>query len=56
MKKQYKICPHCGAALDSGERCDCEKEKSACERPLSNADKSNISNARITLEEAGVND
>ena len=22
----YKVCPDCGAHLDSGERCDCEKE------------------------------
>lgn len=53
---QYRTCEGCGATLDPGERCDCEKEKSACERTLSNAGKSNISNARITLEEAGVND
>jgi len=23
----YKICPNCGAALDVGEVCDCQKEK-----------------------------
>ncbi len=23
----YTVCPHCGANLDPGERCDCEKEK-----------------------------
>lgn len=22
----YRICPHCGAALDPGERCDCREE------------------------------
>lgn len=22
----YKTCPYCGAALDPGERCDCERE------------------------------
>lgn len=22
----YKTCPYCGAALDPGERCDCEHE------------------------------
>lgn len=24
----YHICPHCGASLDPGETCDCEKKKS----------------------------
>ena len=23
----YKTCPHCGAHLDPGERCDCKDEK-----------------------------
>lgn len=23
----YKICPVCGARLDPGERCDCERER-----------------------------
>ena len=23
----YKTCPHCGANIDAGERCDCEHEK-----------------------------
>ena len=23
---QYIKCPHCGANLDSGEKCDCQKE------------------------------
>lgn len=25
----YRICPDCGAALDPGEICDCDKEKAA---------------------------
>lgn len=27
MKKQFKICPDCGAHLDPGERCDCRDKK-----------------------------
>lgn len=23
----YKVCPDCGAALDPGEKCDCQQEK-----------------------------
>lgn len=23
---KYRTCPHCGAALDPGERCDCEED------------------------------
>lgn len=26
---QYRTCPDCRAALDSGERCDCNKEADA---------------------------
>jgi hypothetical protein len=26
---QFKICRDCGAHLDSGESCDCQKEKAA---------------------------
>lgn len=25
----YHTCPYCGANLDPGERCDCQKEESA---------------------------
>ena len=25
-RTDYKLCPHCGAALDVGEQCDCERE------------------------------
>lgn len=25
----YRVCPHCGAALDPGERCDCQDKKKA---------------------------
>lgn len=23
----YTVCPHCGASLDPGERCDCQQHK-----------------------------
>lgn len=26
---QYVTCPNCGANLDPGERCDCQKEKAS---------------------------
>ena len=26
---KYNTCPICGANLDHGEKCDCEKEKAA---------------------------
>ena len=32
MKPYYHTCPICGANLDPGERCDCEKEKEENER------------------------
>lgn len=35
----YRTCPHCGANLDPGERCDCgRKEKSAVRRESKPAD------------------
>lgn len=24
MADRYRVCPHCGAHLDFGEKCDCE--------------------------------
>lgn len=30
---QYKVCPNCGAHLDSGERCDCQDEKETPKEP-----------------------
>ena len=29
MNTYYYICPYCGAFLDPGERCDCEKRQAA---------------------------
>ena len=26
---KYRVCPHCGAHLDHGEHCDCEKKQTA---------------------------
>lgn len=23
----FRVCPHCGCALDPSERCDCEQER-----------------------------
>lgn len=30
----YRECPHCGAALDPGEKCDCEDEREKQKRKL----------------------
>lgn len=35
-RMQYYECPHCGAHLDHGEKCDCE-EKKAREKKERNA-------------------
>lgn len=32
----YTICPTCGATLDPGEKCDCEKEEKPCEENFQN--------------------
>lgn len=32
MSTYYYICPYCGAFLDPGEKCDCEKEREAQEK------------------------
>lgn len=38
----YRICPHCGARLDPGERCECEHEKSPSPAATSREAKRNI--------------
>ena len=30
-RSDYITCPHCGASLDVGEKCDCNKEKPVAE-------------------------
>lgn len=37
----YRLCPLCGAALDPGERCDCQDEKKAAVS-ASNADSGKV--------------
>lgn len=37
----YRICPHCGARLDPGERCECEHEKSPSPAATSREAKTN---------------
>lgn len=32
MRHYGRICPRCGAFLDPGESCDCEREKEAVQR------------------------
>lgn len=56
---QYRICEYCGAALDPGERCDCQgatadhgKEKSATGMQPTKADQSKNSTQRIARREA----
>lgn len=53
----YRICPHCRAYLDFGERCDCQdKEKAAPEQQLQDGPKvenglpTNISTSILTKE------
>lgn len=36
----YRTCPHCGAHLDLGEKCDCRDEKTA-------ADAANIDGGKV---------
>lgn len=55
---QYKTCPHCGAHLDHGERCDCQdKAKDAPDAPGTPSDKSATSSTAIVANRTpNVND
>lgn len=35
MRHYGRICPRCGAFLDPGESCDCEREKEAVQKMTS---------------------
>lgn len=39
----YKLCPRCGAALDPGERCDCQDKETA-------PDATNIESGKVDHE------
>lgn len=41
----FKTCPHCGARLDPGERCDCRKAKAEArpEKTINKSDRRKIS-------------
>ena len=43
----YRICPACGAALDPGERCDCEQKNKERDRKNEEVMK------RIRMEKGG---
>ena len=36
MATPYKECPHCGAHLDNGERCDCTENLNGDNSPKEN--------------------
>ena len=49
---RYVVCPHCGANLDFGEKCDCTKEKAVPE-PTEHSNLKNIY-TNILNENKGV--
>ena len=55
---QYKTCPHCGAHLDPGERCDCQdKAKDAPDAPGTPSAKiGSDAGTSVTHREPNVND
>ena len=47
----YKTCPRCGANLDSGERCNCEHEKTPAGTDVNSNKKNNVSVSSIAQNE-----
>lgn len=52
----YRICPHCGAALDPGEICDCAKEKAASQTRTLEDGKQIKLNAIVASNGGKIND
>ena len=47
----YKTCPHCGANIDAGERCNCEHEKTPAGTGVNSNKKNNVSVSSIAQNE-----
>lgn len=41
MNRKFNTCDYCGAHLDHGERCDCEKSRNKTSAPDNNFSKNN---------------
>ena len=53
----YKECPVCGASLDPGEKCDCERKEACTEATEQTSDVNNISknlHFNYTISKGGV--
>jgi len=48
----YFVCPYCGASLDRGEKCDCQKERTAM---ADDTDQSGKENAQLNYNTKEVN-
>lgn len=53
---KYKTCPHCGAHLDHGEKCDCEKKKEGTPAGTGAPSKEQISTKILSEPSVSVND
>lgn len=49
MRSDYYICPSCGAALDPGERCDCQDENKEAASGAANTESGQKVNEFATL-------